>query len=81
MLLNKYYKIVYNFIFIIVNYYTKVIKYIFIIIKINIAKLTKIFFNRIVLYFKILANIINNRKSICYSISSIEEIPACGSLL
>ena len=64
MLLNKYYKIIYNLIFVIVNYYTKIIRYISIITKINIAKLAKIFFKKIVLYFETLANIINNIKFI-----------------
>ncbi len=68
MLLNKYYKIIYNSIFIIVNYCTKIIKYIFVTIRINIAKLTKVFFNKIILYFEILVNIINNNKFIFINI-------------
>ncbi len=62
MLLNKYYKVIYNSIFIIVDYYTKIIRYIFVIIRINIAKLVKVFFDKIVLYFETLANIVNNEK-------------------
>jgi len=62
LLLSKYYKIVYNSIFIIVNCCTKIIKYISIIIRINIAKLAKVFFDKIVLYFEILANIVSNRE-------------------
>ncbi len=68
LLLNKYYKIIYNLIFVIVDYYTKIIKYIFVIIRIDIAKLAKIFFNKIVLYFEILINIVSNKKSIFISI-------------
>jgi len=68
LLLNKYYKIIYNSIFIIVNYCTKIIKYIFVTIRINIAKLTKVFFNKIILYFEILVNIINNNKFIFINI-------------
>ncbi len=68
MLLNKYYKVIYNLIFIIVDYYTKIIRYIFIIIRINIAKLIKVFFNKIVLYFEISTNIVNNRKFVFTSI-------------
>jgi len=62
LLLNKYYKIVYNSIFVVVDCYTKIIRYIFVIIRINIAKLTKVFFNKIILYFEILANIVSNKK-------------------
>ncbi len=65
---NKHYKVVYNSIFVIVDCYTKIIRYISIIIRINIAKLAKVFFDKIVLYFEILANIVNNRKSIFTSI-------------
>ena len=39
-------KIVYNLIFIIVDKCTKIIKYLLIIIKINIAKLTNMFFKK-----------------------------------
>ncbi len=62
LLSNKYYKIIYNLIFIIVNCCTKIIKYIFIIIKINIAKLVKVFFNKIVLYFETLASIVSHKR-------------------
>jgi len=65
---NKYYKVVYNSIFIIVDCYTKIIRYISIITRIDIAKLAKVFFNKIVLYFEILANIVNNKKIVFTSI-------------
>jgi len=68
LLSNKYCKVVYNSIFIIINCYTKIIKYIFVIIRIDIAKLAKVFFNKIVLYFEILTNIVNNRKFVFTSI-------------
>ena len=68
MLLNKYYKVVYNSIFIIVDCYIKIIRYISITIRINIAELIKVFFNKIVLYFKTSANIISNRKSVFINI-------------
>jgi len=64
LLLKKYYKVIYNLIFIIVNCCIKIIKYIFIIIRVNIVKLTKVFFNKIVLYFEILTNIISDKKFI-----------------
>jgi len=68
LLLNKYYKIIYNSIFIIVDCYIKIIKYIFVITRINIVKLAKVFFNKIVLYFETLANIVNNRKFVFINI-------------
>ncbi len=40
------------------------IKYILIIIRINVAKLTKVFFKKIVLRFNMLAIIISNRDSV-----------------
>jgi len=64
LLLKKYYKVIYNLIFIIVNCCIKIIKYIFIIIRVNIVKLTKVFFNKIVLYFEILTNITSDKKFI-----------------
>ena len=54
-------KIIYNLIFVIVDKYTKMIKYLLIIIKIDVAKLTNVFFKKIVLYFDISADIVNDR--------------------
>ncbi len=68
MLLSKYCKIVYNSIFVIVDYCTKIVRYISITIRINIVKLVEIFFDKIVLYFKILANIIYNKEFVFTSI-------------
>jgi len=65
---NKHYKIIYNSIFVIVNYYIKIIKYIFIIIKINVAKLIKIFFNKIVLCFETLTSIVSNKEFVFINI-------------
>jgi len=65
---SKYYKLIYNLIFIIVDYYTKIIKYIFVITRIDIAKLAKVFFNKIVLYFEMLTNIVSNKKFVFISI-------------
>jgi len=59
---------VYNLIFIIVDCCTKIIKYIFVIIRIDVAKLAKMFFDKIVLYFETLANIINNKKIVFTSV-------------
>ena len=54
-------KIVYNLIFIIVNKCIEMIKYLLISIEINISKLTNIFFEKIVLYFDISADIVNDK--------------------
>ena len=54
-------KVVYNLIFIIVDRCTKMIKYLSIIIKIDVAKLTNIFFKKIVLHFDISTNIVNDK--------------------
>jgi len=60
--LSKRRKIVYNSIFVIVDYCTKITKYIFVIIRIDIAKLAKIFFDKIVLRFETLTNIVNDKE-------------------
>ena len=54
-------KIVYDLIFMIIDKYIKIIKYLLINIKINVLKLTNMFFEKIVLYFNILADIVNDR--------------------
>ena len=61
LLSSKRESIVYDTIFIIVNKCTVMIKYLSIIIKIDVAKLTKLFFKKIVLHFDISADIINDR--------------------
>jgi hypothetical protein len=58
----------YNLIFIIVDRYTKIIKYIFVIIKINITKLAKMFFDKIILRFETLINIISNKEFVFTSV-------------
>jgi len=55
-------------IFVIIDCYTKIIKYISIIIRINIAKLAKVFFDKIILCFEMLTNIISNKEFIFTSI-------------
>ena len=60
---SKRNKIIYNLIFVIVDKCTKMIKYLSIIIKINIAKLTNVFFEKIVLHFDMLAGIVNDIKT------------------
>ena len=61
LLSSKRKKIVYNSIFVIVNRCTKIIKYVFITIKLDVVKLTKMFFIEIVLHFNMFENIVNNR--------------------
>jgi len=68
LLLNKRREIVYNLIFVIVDRYTKMIKYIFVIIKIDVAKLTKMFFDKIVLRFKTLINIVSDKEFVFTSV-------------
>ena len=65
---NKRYKVVYNSIFVIVDYYTKIIKYIFVIIKIDVAKLVNVFFDKIILRFETLIDIISDKKFVFTSI-------------
>ncbi len=62
--LNKRREVVYNFIFVIINRCIKMIKYILIIIRINVAELTKMFFEKIILRFDMSVNIISNRNSV-----------------
>ena len=54
-------KIVYNSIFMIINKCTKMIKYLSIIIKIDVAKLTNVFFEKIILHFNMSADIVNDK--------------------
>ena len=61
---NKKRDVVYDSILMIINRYIKIIKYILIIKKIDVAKLTKVFFKKIVLYFDILNEIMNDKKFI-----------------
>ena len=53
--------VIYNAIFVIIDKYTKMIKYLSIIIKIDVAKLIKLFFKKIVLRFDRSADIINDK--------------------
>ena len=54
-------KVIYDSILVIVDKCTKIIKYLLIIIKIDTAKLTNVFFEKIVLHFDMSTNIINNK--------------------
>ncbi len=71
LLPNKRYKVVYNSIFVIFNCYTKIIKYIFVIIKTDVAKLAKVFSDKVVLCFETLINIISNKEFIFISIFNL----------
>ena len=54
-------KVIYNLIFVIVDKCIKMIKYLLIIIKIDVAKLTNMFFEKIVLHFGMSADIVNDK--------------------
>ena len=64
LLLNKKRDVVYDLILMIINQYIKMIKYVLIIKKIDVAKLTKMFFKKIVLHFNMSDEIVNNKKFI-----------------
>ena len=48
---------------------TKMIKYLSIIIKIDVGKLTKLFFKKIIIRFNISADIVNDRDSLLINVS------------
>ena len=56
--------VVYDVIFVIIDKCTKITKYLSMIIKSDVAKLTKLFFKKIVLRFDMSADIINDRNSL-----------------
>ena len=62
LFLSKRRDVIYDLILIIINRYIKMIKYISIIKKIDVAKLTKVFFKKIVLHFDMLNEIVNDKK-------------------
>ena len=64
LLSSKRESIVYNAILVIIDKYTKIIKYLLIIIKIDIAKLTKLFFEKDILRFDMSADIVNDKNSL-----------------
>ena len=57
-------KIVYNLILVIVDKCIKMIKNLSIIIKIDVAKLTNVFFEKIILHFDMSADIVNDKNSL-----------------
>ncbi len=65
---NKRCEVVYNLIFVIVDRYTKMIKYIFVITRIDVAKLAKMFFNKIVLRFETSINIMSDKEFVFISV-------------
>ncbi len=58
---NKRHEVVYNLIFVIIDRYTRMTKYISIITRIDVAKLAKVFFDKIVLRFETLASIVSDK--------------------
>ena len=65
---NKYRDKIYNVILIIINRFIKIIRYLIINTIINIAKLMKIFYIKMIYYYNILNDIINNKNSIFINI-------------
>ena len=65
---NKYKNIIYNFILIIIDRFIKMIKYLLINIIIDVVALTKFFYIKIIYYYDILNDIVNNRNSIFINI-------------
>ena len=59
--LSKRDKVIYNLFLMIIDKYIKTIKDLLLNIKINILKLTNVFFEKIVLHFNISADIVNDR--------------------
>ena len=60
LFLNKRRDVIYDSILMIINQYIKIIKYISIIKKIDVAELTKIFFEKIILCFDMSDEIMND---------------------
>ena len=61
LLLSKFKNVIYNVILIIINRFIKMIKYLFMKITIDVVTLTKVFYNKIICYYNILNDIVNNR--------------------
>ena len=59
---NKKRDVVYDLILIIIDRYIKMIKYVSIIKKTDVAELTKMFFEKIILHFDMSNEIVNDRK-------------------
>ena len=59
--LSKRDKVVYDLILVIIDKYTKMIKYLSVSIKIDVSKLTNVFFEKIVLHFNISADIVSDK--------------------
>ena len=60
LLLSKFKNVIYNVILMIINRFIKIIEYLFIKIIIDIVTLTKMFYNKIIYYYNILNDIVNN---------------------
>ena len=65
---SKRKEIVYDSIFVMIDRYIKMIKYIFVTIKIDITKLTKMFFEKIVLRFDMSRDIMNDKNFVFINI-------------
>ena len=60
LLLSKFKNIIYNVILIIINRFIKIIKYLSMKIIIDVIMLTKVFYNKIIYYYNILNDIVND---------------------
>jgi hypothetical protein len=67
---NKHRKVVYNLIFVIVDRCTKMTRYIFVIIRIDVVELAKVFFDKIVLRFETLVDIVSDKGFVFTSVFS-----------
>ena len=61
LLLSKFKNVIYNVILIIINRFIKIIKYLFMKITIDVVTLTKMFYNKIIYYYNMLNDIVNDR--------------------
>ena len=68
LLSSKRENVVYDIILMIIDKCIKMIKYLSMIIKIDFAKLIKLFFEKVVLYFNISADIVNDKNSLFINI-------------
>ena len=66
--------VVYDSILMIIDRYIKIIKYVSIIKMIDVAELTKVFFEKIVLYFDMSNEIVNDRKFVFTNVRKSSRI-------
>ena len=74
---NKRRNVVYDFILMIVDRLIKMTKYVFVIKKIDVAELTNVFFDEIVLRYDMLDDIVSDRNSIFINVFLIFFMFSC----